>query len=820
MFRRPAHVTAQGLYQQGRLALERGEFSSAEQDAAEGYRLFGPESVEWEWRFRVLRAEALVWRGMSNQAFPLIAAEPPQGLSYETIIRRQVVLGLAACFLQQFSKSDELLGKAQILALQHQPGLLGDVFLAKGVAAVVRSNYPVAKSSFVQALQLARQQNNLLLQASALGNLGIVETRLQHYDKAIDWYNATMKISESLGNRASVAKVKGNLGWCYLMLGDSDRALELLQQAEKESAALGAVKDQQVWLTNLGIAYWTKQRYDLAETSLSKALDIARNLQNKTLEAITLNELTRTAIIGNRLDRAEQYEAQVEQLNSVTSDRTYALYSTFNRASIEEALGRIPEAERLFQQVVAKSQENIALKWQAEAELADLSVKKGAFTIAEAQFKKALRTIDGARASLSKEETRLSFLDTASEFYNDYIDYLVSRGRVEDALAVAEHSRARTLAEGLGIEPAALVPNTIRPTELARRQHAVLLAYWLKPVRSYLWAITPTRVALFHLPADSTIRAAVQAYREALVGPRDPLQTGNAAGQQLYEILVAPAKQLIPANSRVVIIPDDSLYNLNFETLLTPSPKLHYWIDDVIVSDANSLALLNSPDVRSPGTNQSKLLLIGNPIAASSEFPPLPQAESEIREVASHFTSANTSILEGAMATPEAYLASDPGQYSYIHFVAHGTASRVSPLDSAVVLSPRGDTYKLYARDIIEKPLRADLITISACYGSGSRAYSGEGLVGLAWAFLRAGAKNVIASLWEANDLSTPKLMNAMYDGIRRGEDPAAALRQAKMSLLHSDNIYRRPFYWAPFQLYEGSGFRIKKERPLSEQKR
>jgi CHAT domain-containing protein len=122
-----------------------------------------------------------------------------------------------------------------------------------------------------------------------------------------------------------------------------------------------------------------------------------------------------------------------------------------------------------------------------------------------------------------------------------------------------------------------------------------------------------------------------------------------------------------------------------------------------------------------------------------------------------------------------------------------------------VILSPDGDSYKLYARDIVKHPLSAYLVTISACNGSGIRAYSGEGLVGLSWAFLRAGAHNVIGALWEVSDTSTPELMDKLYAGLTRGQDPAAALRAAKLSLLRSDSIYRKPFYWAPFQLYTGS---------------
>jgi CHAT domain-containing protein len=63
----------------------------------------------------------------------------------------------------------------------------------------------------------------------------------------------------------------------------------------------------------------------------------------------------------------------------------------------------------------------------------------------------------------------------------------------------------------------------------------------------------------------------------------------------------------------------------------------------------------------------------------------------------------------------------------------------------------------------------------------------------------------VIASLWEVSDASTPQLMDELYKGLSAGQDPASALRAAKLTLLHSDTVFRKPFYWAPFQLYAGS---------------
>ena len=141
-----------------------------------------------------------------------------------------------------------------------------------------------------------------------------------------------------------------------------------------------------------------------------------------------------------------------------------------------------------------------------------------------------------------------------------------------------------------------------------------------------------------------------------------------------------------------------------------------------------------------------------------------------------------------------------------MHFVAHGVATRRRPLDSAVILA--GDatkSYKLLARDVMEKPLTAKLVTISSCDSAGTRTYAGEGVVGLAWAFQRAGADQVIAALWKVNDDATPALMDRMYAAIRNGRDPAAALREAKLTLVRSNGVYRHPRYWAPFVVYSGT---------------
>ena len=167
-----------------------------------------------------------------------------------------------------------------------------------------------------------------------------------------------------------------------------------------------------------------------------------------------------------------------------------------------------------------------------------------------------------------------------------------------------------------------------------------------------------------------------------------------------------------------------------------------------------------------------------------------------------HFGEESSRTYAGAQASPREYRSARPEQFSFVHFTAHATANRESPLDSAVILSGPDDAYKLYARDVADLPLRAELVTVSACRSAGERVYAGEGLVGFAWAFLRGGARRVIAGLWDVDDRSTADLMDAMYGRLAAGDAPPHALRAAKLALIARGGVVAKPYYWGPFQVF------------------
>jgi CHAT domain-containing protein len=336
---------------------------------------------------------------------------------------------------------------------------------------------------------------------------------------------------------------------------------------------------------------------------------------------------------------------------------------------------------------------------------------------------------------------------------------------------------------------------------LAKQSGSVLLSYWLAPKRSFLWVITPSTTGFFELPPQDQIASWVESHRSLILNLRDPINAGPIAADRLYEALLAPARQLIPAGSKVVIVPDGPLHSLNFETLTLPGDERRYWIEDVTVSIATSL---NGQFRRSPRRTPS-LLLIGDADPGVAEFQRLPSAAREIRSIQERLGAIEKTVHEGQAARPSVYRESRPEKFSIIHFAAHAEANRESPLDSAIILSRESDSlspYKLYARDLKEVPLNADLVTISGCRSAGARIYSGEGLFGFTWAFLHAGARNVIAGLWDVSDASTAELMDHLYRGVQAGQSPESALRAAKLALIRSAGNVRKPYYWAPFQVY------------------
>jgi len=440
----------------------------------------------------------------------------------------------------------------------------------------------------------------------------------------------------------------------------------------------------------------------------------------------------------------------------------------------------------------------------SHAGLARTYVREGRLQEAEVEFRNTLQMVEQRGAKLVKDEHKLSYLSSLIQFYREYVDFLVSNGQIEKALEVAESSRSLVLMEKTGGRAAVERHVAQDYRRVARLTQSTLLEYWLSPGRSYLWVITPQAVRLSRLPSASAIHHLIESYRAVIAGGRNPLDVAADTGQQLSRILLGPIASAAPDGNRFILVEDGDLHSLPMESLPARADSRKFWIEEATVAITPSLNYLATRSRPRTERSSRELLVIGDSSSSSPQYPRLEFASEEIDSIASSMRAPQSAILRGDNATPNSYNTARPGRFGFIHLAAHATVNPQSPLDSAVILAGPAERNRLLARDVMSIPLSAELVTISACRSAGGKSYAGEGMVGFAWAFLSAGARNVIAGLWDVSDRSTAQLMSRLYRGIASGEDATEALHSAKIALLRSGGAYAKPFYWAPFQLYVG----------------
>jgi CHAT domain-containing protein len=807
---------AQAEYNHAWHLFQQGYLAKSQLEAELAYKQFQISDPQWATKFQLLEAESMLYRGMYDGALSVLGAYRDSE-SQEGTLQKLAIEVFALIHQEQLPVASQKLAQAEAICSTADFKTCGEVLSARAILELKYGQFARARQSFLKILSFAGSHQDTWLKANTTLNLGYIALQVDHYDEAVDWSRSAYQSAITLGYENIAQGAAGNLGWAYYQLGDDERALEQFVQAEKSAERLGNIRYELKWLSTAGYVYRDTLDLPRATESYRQALYLARQIDSKEDIVNALEDLAQLSVLNGRLEDASAYIGQVTPMESAGGSRLSANL-LLTEGMLAAARRQDSKAQSDFRAIQDDSASPVTIRLSAGYELAKLSELQGNSKAAEEMYKATLAAYESARATLKNEETKLPFGANATRIYDSYIHLLMEQGRTETALATADQSRARTLEQGLEVATGASFSGsaTLNPGEIAQKANANILFYWLGERQSYLWTITPAGIAAFTLPARQQIAARVESYRKAILDLRDPLETGNADGQSLYKLLVAPAARLLRPAAPVIILADGELSQLNFETLLVPGPgpnslespgsgsQVHYLIDDMTLVSAPSLAMLAAQKpVRDRGRS---LLLLGNPVSPSDDFPSLPLFGLEMTRIESHFGKEQMSVFAGQQATPVTYLSSNPFRYSYIHFVSHAIASRTNPLDSAIVLSKSTtdeNSFKLYARDIIKEPINARLVTVSACYGSGMRSYAGEGLVGLSWAFLRAGAQRVIGALWEVSDTSTPGLMDTLYRSLEDGNSPAASLRKAKLALLHSQSRFSLPFYWATFQMFE-----------------
>ncbi|XP_028514331.1 tetratricopeptide repeat protein 28 [Exaiptasia diaphana] len=288
---------------------------------------------------------------------------------------------------------------------------------------------------------------------------------------------------------------------------------------------------------------------------------------------------------------------------------------------------------------------------------------------------------------------------------------------------------------------------------------------------------------------------------------KDNLDQASHPLEMLYNSLVTPVLTHVQ-HDEIVIVPDGPMYRVPFAALRDPNTG-QYLSDTKRIRLAPSIAILKAlNECPVDHHSQKGALIVGNPSVGEvmfrgkkRVFERLPSAETEVSFLS--VTLRQSTTLTAEQATKAVVLEKLREGSAIIHIAAHGSsdngeialAPNVSPERQGI---PEEDDYLLTMREVQEIGIKAQLVVLSCCY-SGRGEIRAEGMVGLSRAFLAAGARSVVASLWAIDDTITLSFMVSFYSYLTRGESASVSLHKAMHDIRKEG--HRNPKYWAPFFL-------------------
>jgi CHAT domain-containing protein/Flp pilus assembly protein TadD len=633
-------------------------------------------------------------------------------------------------------------------------------------------------------------------------------------------YGEAIKIDD-LG-RAAMAVY--NLAEAQTRLGHSDRAIASLERVIHlpitEMFRASA-------LDLLGVSLSAQHRYAEAEKALTDSLTISRQKDDRRLAQLTLAHLSDLRFLQGRLEEALARAREAIDITvageggsrSAGEFRPWIAWTAEGRAL--DKLGRADDAMAAFRKAIdlieesrqssSASEETLTHYFRGNAypylALIDLFARKknteAALVLSEKIKGRTLRdAIERGRVDLP------SLMTPEEKAHENELNHKIAelsrarltasaaqRAKLDEAVQRAEDN-LQSFTETLYLARTRATPAIdssapLSPPSLPK--DAVILDY----------IVTEESTIVFTIAAGTAHRAkrlpitrhdlALRARRFARALERRDLRWG-AEARQLYKILVAPVERSIRSKRVICIIPDDVLWQLPFEALVSAdgAPLL----EKSAIFYSPSLSFLQASARQEGRQRPQSLLAIGNPAGTAQR---LPEAEDEVRSISRLYPTAK--VFAGSQAR-ETIVKKELSQFDVLHFATHAVIDDRSPMFSSLLLTADDQNDGLLqARELLRLTLRADLAVLSACQTGHGAVYPGEGVVGLSWAFLFAGCPASVVSRWMVNSRGTADVMVPFHRQlVGHNVSAAEALRRAELAVRRQPQ-YQHPYYWAAFQV-------------------
>ena len=655
------------------------------------------------------------------------------------------------------------LESARSALLQIRRAMAGDAFRAisaltlwmLGLVSALEGKLGESIDDYLQSQALFRQlgePRNLaavdMLLAASYSYLGARREAWQHYSTAL----------ESLGGLQSPRRAEA------LLIAIATDCLRNDLPAAARQFAAEAVRRADAWGQPLAMA---ESRNHLARSLI--ALEQTGSAAAALAESTTIASRVSDEALSSRL-RAEQQQTQSELESRRDPGKAIALASA--AADRFASLGADLRRARLL---VASGRARRSLGDQAGA-VADLQ--------------RALPLQAGEQAGLTwRRSLRDSHTDDVWPAAQYTVETLLDGGQTDLAFVVWNQARARFMGDGQAL-------SDTPPQAIARRlaPGQGLLLYIVLESRLNVWCIGGPGVqhSVVTVSRDE-IRSAASALLEIANSSRRSIDEWRQRIATLSNWLVAPITACASQFSQVTIVPDDALWTVPFHLLSLGEPRAMLMEKMAVALAPLAIGGPQNPVIRPRASFRDGVIVEAGAGANALGFGALPFVGEEVERV--HQITGGPVVHAASAPLSDVWRAVE--QASLLHFAGHAMLNDQYPLLSGLVMTTADGPQVLAAWEIIDHRLRADLVCLSACSTQVGHLVRGVGASSLAHAFLAAGAKAVVASLWNVDDRATLSVMSDFYQLLSSGVDVAGALRGAMRNAARDRPL--EPWLWAPF---------------------
>jgi CHAT domain-containing protein/lipopolysaccharide biosynthesis regulator YciM len=685
--------------------------------------------------------------------------------------------------------------------LQSQPDSLEKVITLRSLGDVFQlvGNLPQAQINLSQSLEIAKRLKSSAHIAASLFSLGNNARAQDQRQKAINFYQQTVRESPS-----SIVKVQAQLNHLSLLIeeGQSEAALTLLPEIQSQLEQLppsrASIYARINFAESLAKLGNQKDNGKQEDTETRGGGDTGRRRESRSFPS---------SFSGS--SPAQLLAEAVQQARSLDDKRSQA-YALGSLGSLYEQTGQWQAAQSLTQQALVLAQASnapeIAYRWQWQ--LGRLLKAQGDLKGAIAAYDVAVDTLQSLRSDLVavNQDLRFNFRDSVEPVYRQSVQLLLQEQQKQPDEKALEKARQRIEALQLAeldnfFRQACLQGQRVLIDQIVDKENptAAILYPIILPEELQVIVKIPKQPLQYYRTkiSQAEVEKTVIELRRNLINPA-AIKAVRLQTQKVYNWLIKPIESKLSASgvNTLVFIPDGVLRNLPMSVLYDGN---QYLIEKYAVALSVGLQIFDPKPLQ---PQQLKALTAGltQPPPGYYNFSPLPAIKSEIEMIAETGIST-TDLLDRQFTSQALEDKVNAASFNVVHLATHGQFS--SRAEQTFILAADGPINVTQFDSILRRrdetsSTPVQLLVLSACQTAAGDKRAALGLAGVA---VRAGARSTVASLWQIDDESTAQLIGAFYRELKNpGITKVEALRRAQLQLLQHPN-YNAPSFWSAYVL-------------------